>query len=85
MPILRGTDIMTLSRANSPASLYLALQFMYVAKQPNDRHALYLRLGREILELMPVARPLIDDIDNRILTGDLYKALKTTRKFIAYE
>jgi flagellar biosynthesis regulator FlaF len=86
VPIPRETDIMTLGCANSPAKrLYLALQFMYPAKQPNERHALYLRLVRKILKLFPVARPLSDDINNRILTGDLYKALKETRKLIAYE
>ena len=28
---------------------------------------------------------MIDDINNKILTGDMYKALKQTRKLIEYE
>ena len=30
-------------------------------------------------------RPFIESINNQILTGELYKALKETRKLIAYE
>jgi len=86
VPVLREKDIMTLSRANSPAKrLYLAVQFMYMAKWPHDNHALYLQLAREILKAAPATRLFIDSINNRILTGELYKALKETRKLIAYE
>jgi flagellar protein FlbT len=45
VPILREKDIMSLSRANSPAKrIYLAIQLMYTAKRPEDHHALYFRL-----------------------------------------
>ncbi len=86
VPILRQKDIMTLGRANSPAKrIYLAVQFMYTAKRPQDNYALYLRLVREMLKAAPATRPYIDRINNRILTGELYKALRETRKLIAYE
>jgi flagellar biosynthesis repressor protein FlbT len=86
MPILREKDIMTLARANSPARrLYLAVQQMYTSKRPQDHRASYQRLASEILQSMPAAQPFIDSINNRILTGELYKALKETRKLIAYE
>jgi len=86
VPILREKDIMTLSRADSPAKrIYLAVQLMYTAKQPEDHHALYFRLVREIIKAAPSTRPYIESINNRILTGELYKALKETRKLIAYE
>ena len=86
VPILREKDIMTLSRANSPAKrIYLAVQLMYTSKQPQDHHALYFRLVREIVKAAPSTRPYIESINNRILTGELYKALKETRKLIAYE
>ena len=71
---------------NSPAKrIYLAVQFMYPAKQPQDNYALYLRLVREMLQAAPGTKPFIDRINNRILTGELYKALKEARKLIAYE
>jgi flagellar biosynthesis repressor protein FlbT len=85
-PILREKDIMTLAHANSPAQrLYLAVQQMYTSKRPQNHRAAYQRLTREILQATPDAQPFIDSIDNRILTGELYKALKETRKLIAYE
>ena len=39
----------------------------------------------ELLKAAPSTRPFIDSINNQILTGELYKALKETRKLIAYE
>jgi flagellar protein FlbT len=86
VPILREKDIMSLSRADSLAKLiYLAVQFIYTAKRPNDHHALYFRLAGEFLKAAPSAKPYIESINNRILTGQPYKALKEARKLIAYE
>jgi flagellar protein FlbT len=86
VPILREKDIMTLGRANSLAKrIYLAVQLMYTSKRPQDHRASYLGLVRDILEAAPSTRPFVENINNRILTGDLYKALKETRKLIAFE
>jgi flagellar biosynthesis repressor protein FlbT len=86
VPILREKDIMSLSRADSLAKLvYLAVQFIYTAKRPKDHHALYFRLAGEFLKAAPSAKPYIESINNRILTGEPYKALKEARKLIAYE
>jgi flagellar biosynthesis repressor protein FlbT len=84
--ILREKDIMTLSRADSLGKLiYLAVQFIYVAKNPKEHHTLYFRLADQFRKAAPRAKPIIDNINNLILTGELYKALKETRKLIAYE
>ena len=40
---------------------------------------------RDLLQAAPGTRPYLDSINNRILTGDLYKALKEARKLIAHE
>ncbi len=86
VPILREKDVMTLSRADSPAKrIYLAVQLMYTSKRAQEQQALYLRLVREILKAAPSTRPFIDNINKRILSGELYKALKETRKLITYE
>jgi flagellar biosynthesis repressor protein FlbT len=86
VPILREKDIMTLSRADSPAKrIYLAVQLMYTSKRPEDHHELYFRLVRQILKAAPSTRSYIENINNQILTGQMYKALKETRKLIAYE
>jgi flagellar biosynthesis repressor protein FlbT len=86
VPILREKDIMTPAGADSPAKrVYLALQRMYTSKHPQEHRNLCFRMLREIGQAVPGARPLIETINNRILTGDLYRALKETRKLIAYE
>jgi flagellar biosynthesis repressor protein FlbT len=84
--ILREKDIMTASRADSPAKrIYLAVQLMYTSKNPEEHHAAYMRLARDMVLDKPETRSCIDRINNRILTGELYKALKEARKLIACE
>lgn len=86
LPILREKEIMSLSQANSPAKrLYLAIQFMYLSKNPKDNYALYVQLARVLSQTAPDAKPFLDRINNQILTGSLYKALKEARRLIAYE
>lgn len=85
-PILRERDIMTESRADTPAKrIYLAVQLMYTAKNPAAYHELYFRLVREITLAVPSMWPLIESINNQILTGELYKALREVKKLITYE
>jgi flagellar protein FlbT len=85
-PILREKDIMTESRADSPAKrIYLAVQLMYTARNPTAYHELYFRLVREITQAVPSMWPLVESINNQILTGDLYKALREVKKLITYE
>jgi flagellar protein FlbT len=85
-PILREKDIMTQSRADTPAKrIYLAVQLMYTSKNAATYHELYFRLVREITQAAPSMWPLIESINNQILTGELYKALREVKKLIAYE
>ncbi len=86
LPVLREKDIMSLGQADSPAKcIYLAVQFMYLAKSPENNHVLYTQLAREMLKAMPGARSLIGRINDNIAAGELYKALKEARKLIAFE
>jgi flagellar biosynthesis repressor protein FlbT len=86
VPILREKDIMTARQADSPAKrLYLAVQHMYTSKRTQQNYAAYRELTREIVKASPSTRPFIDGINNRILTGELYEALKETRRLIAHE
>jgi flagellar protein FlbT len=85
-PILREKDIMTESRADTPAKqIYFAVQLMYISKDPTAYHELYFKLVREITQAAPSMWPLIESINNQILTGELYKALKEVKKLIGYE
>jgi flagellar protein FlbT len=86
VPILREKDIMTKETADTPAKrIYLALQLMYLSKNPEEHHDLYFLLVKDILTAAPSMGPHIDGINNRILTGSFYKAMKEARSLIAYE
>ena len=86
VPILREKDIMTARAANTPAKrIYLAVQLMYTAHDPRQHHETYFALLKDFLQAAPSARPDVEIINNQILSGDLYKDLKSTRKLIKYE
>ena len=86
VPILRERDIMTPDRADTPAKrIYLAVQLMYTSRDPRSHHDLYFSLIRDIVEAAPSTWPYVENINNLILTGMMYKALKETKKLIAYE
>lgn len=85
-PILRERDIMTAERADTPAKrIYLAVQLMYIGGNPAEQHEVYFALMQDIVKAAPSAWPYIADINNQILTGELYKALKSAKKMIEYE
>lgn len=85
-PILREKDILRLDDADTPCKkIYLMLQMMYLAPDPVQHHDLYFSLVKDVLEAAPSTRTYIDSINNKILTGEMYKALKETRKLIEYE
>jgi flagellar protein FlbT len=86
MPILREKDIMTPDHANTPAKrIYLAVQMMYLAKNPGQHHDIYFALIRDIVRAAPSTWPYVEGINNHILAGEFYKALKEAKKLIAYE
>ena len=86
IPILREKDILTSETADTPAKLvYLAVQLMYLSPDPMLHHPTYFSLVRDILSAMPSAWPFIEGINNHILNGDLYRALKESKKLIGLE
>ena len=86
VPVLREKDIMTPQRADTPAKrIYLAVQLMYTSRDPRVHHDVYFALIRDIVQAAPSTWPYIESINNHILRGELYKALKQSRKLIEYE
>jgi flagellar protein FlbT len=84
--ILREKDILTPELADTPAKrVYLAVQLMYTSKEPRAHHEIYFALVRDILKAAPSMWPLVESINNHILIGEMYKALKDAKKLIAYE
>ena len=85
-PILREKDILTPGTADTPAKkIYLAVQLMYLKQDLSGHDDVYFPLVQDFVAAAPSALPLIAEVNNRILSGDLYKALKTAKRLITYE
>ncbi|MCP8883527.1 flagellar biosynthesis repressor FlbT [Devosia sp. XJ19-1] len=85
-PILREKDILTSETATTPAKrIYLAVQLMYIDEDSNKAQAAYNEMSRDFVAAVPSSLPIVDQINNEILTGSLYKALKASQKLIEYE
>jgi flagellar protein FlbT len=86
IPILREKDILTPETADTPAKLlYLAVQLMYISPEARGNQGTYFNLVKDIVTAVPSAWPYIEAINSHILSGDLYQALKETKKLVAYE
>ena len=83
---MREKDILTPDTADTPAKLiYLAVQLMYISHDPQEHHAVYFDVMRDFLSVAPSAAGFVEEINNYILSGDYYRALKESKKLIAYE
>jgi flagellar protein FlbT len=86
VPIIREKDIMSAEQANTPAKrIYLSVLLMYTSKDARDQHGTYFALVRDLVQAAPSTWPHIESINNQILTGNLYKALKLAKQLITYE
>jgi flagellar protein FlbT len=86
LPILREKDILTPEKANTTAKLiYLAVQLMYLEGSFQVSGTEYFSLVNAMAVGMPKSISLLDEINNEILTNNLYKALKVSKKLIQFE
>ena len=82
-PILREKDILTVETANSPARrVYFAVQLMYLNDNVESLRKDYFSLINDIVRAAPSTIGIVDQINNDILTGNLYKALRAAKKLI---
>lgn len=85
-PILREKDILTSETATTPAKrIYLAIQLMYIDEDTDTARTAYIAMSQDFLEAVPSAIDIITQINNEILTGALYKALKAAQRLTEYE
>ena len=85
-PILREKDILTTKTADTPAKrIYLSVQLMYIADDISSGRETYFALINDFLAAVPSAAEIVNEINNEILTGALYKALKAAHRLIDYE
>ena len=83
-PILREKDILTAETADTPAKrIYLAVQLMYtVARSARASRDLFRAHARHPPGRAKHCGRYIESINNHILTGEMYKALKDAKKLI---
>ena len=85
-PVLREKDILSAATADSPAKrVYFAVQLMYLDDDTEKLRREYFALVTDLVRAAPSTTPIVDEINNEILTGSLYKALKAAKKLIQYE
>lgn len=85
-PILREKDVMKEEEASSPCKrVYFLIQCMYLARNPKIYHDKYFGMIKEIQEAAPSTALRFMAINDKILDGAYYKALKEARDLIKYE
>jgi flagellar protein FlbT len=88
VPILREKDILSEADTDTPCrQLYFHIQLMYIDDEDNlEIHQKnYWRLVNEIVNAAPSTVGLIDHINEEIVNGRYYQALKLGRELIEYE
>lgn len=84
--ILRERDIIGASEAESPAKrIYFVLQLMYLDKDVVAHKNAFIELIDAFMQAVPSAWPIISKITDHVISGDIYRAIKTTRTLIEYE
>jgi flagellar protein FlbT len=85
-PVLREKDILGPATADSPAKrVYFAVQLMYLDDDIEKLRREYFALVTDLVRAAPSTIQIIDEINNEILTGQLYKALRAAKKLIQHE
>ncbi len=84
--ILREKDVLKEEDADSPCKqIYFLVQCMYLARNPKEYHEKYFKLVREIQEAAPTTTAFFLLINEKIIQGQYYKAMKDARELILYE
>jgi flagellar protein FlbT len=87
VPVLRQKNILSQKDATSPCSrIYFTIQLMYIDEENIAAHQdIYWSLVRELLDAAPRLTGHIDLINEQILSGNYYGALKLASELIHYE
>ncbi len=85
-PILREKDVMQEEDADSPCKkIYFLVQCMYLARAPRVYFDKYFGLIKEIQNAAPTTTLFFMKINDMILEGAYYKALKEAKELVAHE
>ena len=85
-PILREKDILQEEDADTPCKkIYFLVQCMYLAREPKEYYDKYFEMVKEIQEAAPSTSLFFALINDKIIQGVYYKALKDANELIKYE
>ena len=72
--------------ADTPCKkVYFLVQCMYLARNPKEYHPKYFEMVREIQEAAPSTTAIFLSINEKIIEGLYYKAMKDAKDLITYE
>mgnify|MGYP003908554073 CR=1 FL=1 len=83
--LLRRSRPEELRLARRSDSISGAVTRVALSPDPKEHHPTYFTLLKDMLTVDPSSWAVIEGINNFILEGDLYKALKEAKKLIAHE
>lgn len=85
-PIIRQKDIMQEEDADTPCRrVYFMIQCMYIARKPEDYHDRYFELVKEVQKASPSSTIFFAQINEQIIAGAYYKAMKLAQQLIEHE
>lgn len=85
-PILREKDVMKEEDANTPCKkAYFLIQCMYLARNPSVYHEKYFATIKEIQHAAPKLSFFFLNINEKIIEGSYYKAMKEAKDLIKLE
>jgi flagellar protein FlbT len=85
-PIMREKDIMQEKDARTPSKrIYFLVQCMYLSSKPAEYHKVYFDLINEIQHASPSSSIFFMQINDHIIDGSYYKALKIAKQLIEHE
>ena len=85
-PIIREKDIMHEDNADTPCKkIYFLIQCMYISREPKDYHDKYFKHVSEIQKASPTSAIFFMQINEQIISGSYYKAMKLAQQLIEHE
>ncbi len=85
-PIIRQKDIMQEELADTPCKkIYFLIQCMYIARNPEEYHDQYFEAVEEVQKAAPSSTIFFVQINEQILSGTYYKAMKLASQLIEHE
>lgn len=85
-PILREKDVLQEEEADTPCKkVYFLVQCMYLARNPREYHPKYFELLKIIQQAAPSTAVFFMRINEQIIEGHYYKALREAKDLITHE